>query len=458
MVAMVKLKMKNNLRYLIMLMLGLSLFAGPPVWAGDSPVIIRDTEIENTMREWAAPIFKAAEIAPDNVHIILVQSDDINAFVAGGANIFFYTGLLTKTDNPDEIIGVLAHELGHISGGHLIATRDALERATYESIIGTIIGIGAAIATGDGGAAVAVGGGASGVAQRRFLAHSRVNESSADQAALSYFEKAKLSSDGLASFMKKLESEELLPASQQSEYVRTHPITRNRIEALESRAQSSPFKDKPYPPEWIEQHARLKAKLTGFINPGRVPWAYDDRDASIPARYARAIAAYRETRVDEALRQIDGLLVLEPENPYFWELKGQMLVDFGRIGEGIPAYRRAVKILGKAPLIRIALAHGLLEVEGNKANMEEAIAHLERALRDEPRSARAHRLIATAYGRLGREGLAKTHLAEEAVLQGNFPYAKHQAEAALKNVKKGSREWIQVRDILAHIENVENNG
>ncbi len=455
-----KAKMKKSLLLPLTVIMGVFLLAGLPAQAGD-PTVIRDTEIENIMNQWGAPIFKAAEISPDNVHVILVQSDDINAFVAGGANIFFYTGLLTKTENPQEIIGVLAHELGHISGGHLIATRDAMERATYESIIGTIIGIGAAIATGDGGAAVAVGSGATGVAQRRFLAHSRVNESSADQAALSYFEKAELSSNGLASFMKKLESEELLPATQQSEYVRTHPITRNRIDALEARAQTSPYRDKPFPAEWVEQHARLKAKLIGFINPGRVPWEYDDRDKSIPANYARAIAAYRQNHVEEAIKQIDALLVQEPENPYFLELKGQMLIDFGRVAEGIPYYRRAVEILGKAPLIRIALGHALLEsAEGsnNNAGLQEAITQLDRALQDEPRSARAHRLIATAYGRTGKENLARIHLAEEAVLQNNLPYAKQQAEAALKNVEKGSREWIQARDILDHIENIENKG
>ncbi len=455
-----KAKMKKSLLFVFTVVLGVSLLLGLPARAGD-PVVIRDTEIENIMNQWGAPIFKAAEISPDNVHVILVQSDDINAFVAGGANIFFYTGLLTKTENPQEIIGVLAHELGHISGGHLIAARDAMQRATYESIIGAIIGIGAAIATGDGGAAVAVGSGATGVAQRRFLAHSRVNESSADQAALSYFEKAELSSNGLASFMKKLESEELLPATQQSEYVRTHPITRNRIDALEARAQTSPYKDKPFPAEWVEQHARLKAKLIGFINPGRVPWEYDDRDKSIPANYARAIAAYRQNHVEEALKQIDALLVQEPENPYFLEIKGQMLIDFGRVAEGIPYYRRAVEILGKAPLIRIALGHALLETgesSGSNAGLQEAITQLDRALQDEPRSARAHRLIATAYGRTGKENLARIHLAEEAVLQNNLPYAKQQAETALKNVEKGSREWIQARDILDHIENIENKG
>ncbi len=428
-----------------------------PAQNGSAPVIIRDTEIENTMSEWAQPIFKAADIAPDNVRMILVQSNDINAFVAGGANIFFYTGLLGKTDTPDEIIGVMAHELGHISGGHLIATRDAMERATYESILGTIIGIGAALATGDGGAAAAIGMGASSVAQRRFLAHSRVNESSADQAALSYFEKAEMNANGLATFMSKLESEELLPASQQSEYVRTHPITRDRIEAIRVRAEKSPSFGKVYPPHWVEQHARLKAKLTGFINPGQVPWVYDDRDLSVPARYARAIAAYRTNKIDQALREIDELLTLENNNPYFLELKGQMLVEFGHVNEGIPFYRRSAKILGKAPLIRIALGHALLE-KGDDTSLREAITHLERALQHEQRSARAHRLVATAYGRLGQETIAKIHLAEEAILQGRIPYAKHQAEAALKTVEKGSREWIQARDILSHIENVEKNG
>jgi len=439
-------------------LLGLLFITPASAQNGKAPVLIRDTEIENIMSEWAAPIFKAADIAPDNVHMILVQSDDINAFVAGGANIFFYTGLLTKTDSPGEIFGVLAHELGHISGGHLILSRDALERASYESIIGTILGIGAAIATGNGGAAAAISGGANSVAQRRFLAHSRVNESSADQAALTYFEKAELSPRGLISFMSKLESQELLPTSQQSEYVRTHPITRDRVEALQARAQTSPFNDKPYPAQWIEQHARLKAKLIGFINPGRVPWVYDDRDTSIPARYARAIAAYRENRVDKALQKMDELLALESGNPYFLELKGQMLVEFGRIKEGIPYYRKSVKILDKAPLIRIALAHALLESGEDKALIDEAVNHLERALQKEPRSTRAHRLIATAYGRLGQENKAKIHLSEEAILQGRLPYAKQLAETVLKNVENGSREWLQAKDILAHIENVENKG
>lgn len=423
---------------------------------GGNTVIIRDTEIENIIREWAEPVFKTAGISSDNVNIILVQDDATNAFVAGGANIFFYTGLLTRTESPGEILGVLAHELGHIKGGHLIATRRALERASYESIIGTIVGIGAAVLTGQAEAASALSVGGSSVAARRFLAHSRVNESSADQAALTFFEGAQMSPRGLISFMRKLESDELLPADQQSAYVRTHPLTRDRIDALEARAANSKYADIPYPESWNEQHARLKAKLIGFISPGRVAWTYDERDPSIAARYAYTISYYRSNMVDKALAEIDGLLKAEPENPYFLELKGQMLVDFGRVAEAIPYYERAVNILGNAPLIRIELGHALIESGAGEAKIREAITHLERALKREPRSTKAHRLLATAYGKLGEENAAKIHLAEEALLQGRHDYARQLAEGVLKTAPQGGRDWVRAKDVIADAEKAKN--
>jgi len=418
-----------------------------------APTIIRDTEIENILREWAAPLYQVANIGPNTVNIIIVQDNALNAFVAGGANIFLYTGLIESTDTPGELLGVMAHELGHVTGGHLIAGRDAMERASYESMLGTIIGVGAAILSGQGGAAGAIGGGASSMAAARYLSHSRVVESSADQAALTYLEDAKMTPDGLVSFMEKLESEELLPASRQSEYVRTHPLTSNRINALRRRAESSPYKDKAFAPSWMEQHARMKAKLIAFISPGRVAWEYDDRDKSIAAEYARTIAHYRENRVQEAIESINELIAAEPDNPYFHELKGQMLVEFGRVNEGLPAYERAVEIAPDAALIRIALAHGLIESRGNEAiKLEEAIEHLNRALKGEPRSTRAYRLLATAHGRLGREDIAKLYLAEEALLQRRFSYAKMQANAALQSFPENSREWLKAKDILAYIE------
>ncbi len=437
------------------LMLLIALSPVPLGAQGGLPPIIRDTEIEAIFREWARPLLKTSQIGENNVQIILVQSNQINAFVAGGANIFFYTGLIKKTDGPEEILGVLAHEMGHIAGGHLILTQDALERATYESILGTVLGIGAALVTGNSGAASAIIAGSQSIAGRRFLAHSRVNESSADQAAYSYLTRADLNPSGLSSFFKKLEDQELLPSSQQSEYIRTHPITRDRVEAVDALIAKTPLKDKKMHALWKEQHARMKAKLVGFINPEQAAWSYPKEDQSVAGRYARTIAAYRLNDIPTALRGIDELIAQEPENQYFHELKGQMLVDFSRIEEAIPSYRKAVSLMSDGPLLRIALAHALVESGDNQARLKEAVTHLDRALIDEKRSTRVHRLLATAHGRLGHESLAKLHLAEEAVLQRRLPYAKAQAENALKGFRVGSPEWIKTKDVLSHITNLE---
>lgn len=423
--------------------------------APEGPTLIRDTEIENIIKEWSAPLLQAAGLPEGSVNFILVQSPEMNAFVAGGANIFIYTGLIARTENPGELIGVIAHEMGHIAGGHLIRGREAMERASYESILGTILGVGVAIASGEGGAAAAISSGATGLAARRFLAFSRIQESSADQAALTFMDKAHLNPDGLGSFLEKLESEELLPTNQQSEYVRTHPLTANRVAAVETRAKESPYARQPFPASWVEQHARMKAKLIGFISPEKVLWDYQDKDKSIAARYARAIAAYRQNQVNDALKGIDALIASEPNNPYFHELKGQMLTDFGRVKEAIPAYRKAVSLLPKAPLIQIALGHALIEGGGGSDNLKEAIRQLESAIKEEPRSSRAYRLLGVAYGQLGDEGHAKLNLAEEAVLQGRFDYAKELAEGVTRSFPQGSREWLQAQDILSYIDNGE---
>ena len=435
----------------------LTLFA---VTAVSMPVhaqtIIRDTEIEEYMAEWFKPVFEAAGMSPDQINIILVQDSDINAFVAGGSNIFFNTGLLQKTENPGEVIGVMAHELGHITGGHLIRGREAMEQASYESILGMLLGVGAAIATGDGGAAGAIGTGAASMAQRGYLANSRAFESSADQAALTYLNTAQINPTGLGSFMKKLASQELRATSQQAEYVRSHPLTRDRISAIQAKVGESAYKTKPYPAQWDKQHKMMIAKLAGFITPQQVAWTYDDTDKSVEAISARAIAAYRQDDIVLALKLADQLLAIEPNNPYFLELKGQMLVDFGRVKEGIPYYEKAVAKKPDAGLIRVSLAHAQIETAGNNAvALDKAIINLKRAMKEEPRSTRIHRLLATAYGRKGDEPVAKLHLAEEALLQRKKDYAKSQAEAALRGLKPGSSDWIRAKDILSYVETMK---
>lgn len=414
--------------------------------------IIRDTEIENILNEWLEPLKKANNMQGNKINLILVESNQLNAFVAGGANIFFYTGLIQKTKTPEELIGVMAHEMGHIAGGHLISMGAAAERASYESILGMVAGIGAAILTGDGRAAQAVSGAISGIAQTRFLAHTRTNESAADQAAITAMDKAGMSSEGLTSFLKTLESEEYLPASKQSEYVRTHPITANRIQALKRRTDSSPNTGKKLPEKWYEDHKRMNAKLLAYLTPGQVAWVYSDHDQSIPARYARAIAAYRQNNVEEALQSADDLIKSEPTNPYFHELKGQMLVEFGRVKQAVPFYKTALKYRPDAGLIHIAYAHALIESNPSQAQLKEAIKHLQIAVQTEKRSTRIHRLSAIAHGKLGHDIEAKIHLAEEAVLQRRIPYAKQLATYAKDKSEPNSSNWIKAQDILSYLE------
>lgn len=446
--------------FVVMIMAGAILVAGGLARAGDAPTIIRDTEIEAILKEWSRPLLAAAGMEPGAVNFVIVQDDQVNAFVAGGANIFLYTGLIEKTKNPGELLGVIAHELGHIRSGHLIRTREAVEKATYEAMLGMVLGIGAAIATGDGQAASAVAMGSRSQAEARFLAFSRAQESSADQAALEFLKSAQQDPVGLLGFMQQLESQELLPASQQSEYVRTHPLTRDRVDAIRRAVEQSSHAGKELPAAWNEEHARFLAKLNGFIAPGKIAWVYDDRDQSVAARYARAIAAYRENRTEDALRRIDDLLAEEPQNPYFHELKGQMLMDFGRLDDSRRELQRAVELDPQAPLIRILYGQNLIENSQNgakKADVAEAITQLTRALRDEPRSSMIHRLLATAYGYQGQEAEAKLHLAEEAVLQRRFDDAKRLAESVSGQLKQGSRTWLRAQDILSFIGQADKN-
>lgn len=400
---------------------------------------------------------RAAGLEPGSVSLILVQSPEINAFVAGGQNVFLYTGLLMKSARPEEVVGVIAHELGHIRGGHLVRGRDAMRNASFETILGTVLGLGAAVLTGEAGAAGAVSMGMSSMAARKYMAFSRVQESSADQAALGYLQQAGLDASGLVSFMDKLADEELLPASQQSEYVRTHPLTRSRIEAMESRIAQNAAKGKAAPADWVEQHARMKAKLIGFVTPEQVVWHYSDRDMSIPARYARSIGAYRQNRVDVALAGIDALLKDEPRNPFFLELKGQMLVDFGRVRAALPFYKQAVELVPSSGLFRISYAHALIESAGQneKPALREAITQLERAARYENNNIRLNRLMATAYGRLGEENVARVYMAEEAYLRGRREEARRLADAALATLPPDSRHRIKALDMKASLDQGE---
>lgn len=425
--------------------------------------VIRDSEIESSLKEWMAPLLDAAAMREGDVKVILVGSDQINAFVAGGRNIFIYTGLVLEAEHVSEVVGVLAHELGHIEGGHLIRMREEMEMASYQSMLAGILGIGVAAIGGAPEAGSAIYSGGASAAGRQFLKFSRTQESAADQAALKYFEKAGLSPQGLVSFMQKMEGQELLSSQYQNEYMRTHPISRDRVQAMQAGLSRSPHAGNAVPQKWQEQFLRMKAKIRAYMQPSRALGIYGGQHDTIEGQYALAIIDYRQGRMDNALQKMDALLNKEPQNPYFHEFKGQILLEDQQIDAAITAYNKALQYAPQADLIRIELAKALVQKAGqdDTALLREALDHLNRARANERQSARLHRLAATIYGRLGQDALAQLHLAEEAVLMGNDEDARlflARGQAALKqnkgNENKDARgAWLRMQDILQYLNN-----
>ncbi len=415
--------------------------------------LIRDTEIENTIRAYAAPLLSAANLDDEAFHVHIVKSPELNAFVARGQRIFITTGLLRRAANPDQVIAVMAHEIGHIAGGHLARLQDALDDASNIALITQALGLVIGVLARGGAGAAAVGSGGQQVAQRSLLSFSRSQEQAADQAAAIFLDRAGLSSRGMAQFLNILASQEYLHASRQDAYVRTHPLTRERVRFAEEHVRTSPHAQAATPDRFVEMHRRMVAKLDGFLGSSpRVLAEYQDRESSISVRYARAIAEYQNANLEVAVPMIDALIADEPDNAYFHELKGQMLFENGRVDEALVAYRQAVRLMPEAPLLRTSLAHAM--IESNRPELfDEALTHANEALRVDRFVPMAWRLAGTVYGRRGEMGRSSWALAEYNLLIGRSKLARAQANRALKLLKTGSPAWLRSQDILNETEN-----
>ncbi len=408
---------------------------------------IRDAEVENTIRAFATPLFQAAGLDPDAVNIHILVDPSLNAFVAGGQNLFIHTGLLIRSENANQLIGVIAHETGHIAGGHLVRLQDAASNAATQALMGMILGaaVGAAAGRGDVGAGVMMG--SQEAAIRGLLAYSRGEESAADQAGMKFLDATHQSSRGLLEFFGILGDQELLVASRQDPYVRTHPLTRERIEVVRNHVDNSPWSDTPSRPEFAEMHRRMRAKLFAFLeSPIRTYQRYKETDNSLESRYARAIASYRKPDLATALPLIDSLIVERPADPYFQELKGQMLFENGRGSEALGPYRRAVELLPNNPLMYLQLAQVEVEQE-DPALLEDAAKNLNQVVRREPENATAWRLLSIAYGRSGNEGLAAYAMAEQALLEGKPSDASYHAGKAERILPHSGPIWLRIQDI-----------
>jgi len=399
--------------------------------------ILRDAEIENIIRTYATPIFTVAGLDPAAVHVYVVNDPTLNSFVAGGQNLFMNSGTILRSETPNQLVGIIAHETGHISGGHLARTDEALRHATIQNIIALVVGAAAAAASGNGGAGAAAILGGTSLAQRSFLQFSITQEASADQAALSFLDRTGQSAKGLLQFFEILQQQEFLSAAHQDPYMRTHPLTSQRVAYVREHVLHSRFSDVPDPPEWIALHQRMKAKLAAFLgSPPQVLASIKPNDNSVAARYGRAIAYYRIPDLKHAVPLIDGLIRDYPSDPYFRELKGQMLFENGRVAEAVPPYEEAVRLSPKSALLRIELAQVQLETN-DPTYVPKALAHLNEAVRFEDRNPDAWRFLAIAYGRSNNMGMMALSLAEEGIADGDYGQARQQAARAVKQLPPG---------------------
>jgi predicted Zn-dependent protease len=411
--------------------------------------IIRDAEIEATIRAYADPLFRAAGLDASAIKVHLLQDDRINAFVAPGMNMFINTGLLMRADRPNQVIGVIAHETGHIAGGHLVRLQDELHNATVESIAAMLLGIGAGIATGNGGVGMGAAALGQSVATRNLLKYSRVQEASADQAGMTFLDDTHQSARGMLEFFEKLEGEEFLLVGNQDPYVQTHPLTRDRIDSVAQHVANSPYSDVKDPPELMERHLRMLAKLRGFLWPlDRVLQTYPLSDTSVPARYARSIAYFRVSRLKEALMQIDSLIQEQPDDAFFLEQKGQFLFQNGRLADALPLYQKAAELKPREALIRQELGWVQLETE-QQEYVKPAVANLEFASRMESNDPTTWQLLAVAYGRDGQLAMSALAQAEQAMASGDKKEARLQARRALKGLASGSAGWLRANDIVS---------
>lgn len=443
-------------RALAVALAGATAFGSMPARAqsGGPPRILRDAEIEQLLRDYTAPILRAAGLTKQNVQVVIINDNTFNAFVVDGRRIFINHGALMESQTPNQVIGVLAHESGHIAGGHLSRLREQLAQAQTQMILATILGVGAVVAGArSGGQMGNVGAAAIAAPQeairRTLLSYQRQQEESADRAAVRFLDASGQSAKGMYETFKRLYDQTLYISREVDPYAMSHPMPSERIAALGELARSSPNWDKKDDAALQLRHDMMRAKTSGFMEtPDTVHRRYPQSNTSLPARYARAIVTYRHGDLRTALSMIDGLIQVQPANPYFYELRGQALLEAGKPAEAIAPLRKAVQLSHGAALIQIMLGQALVATN-NTAVADEAIALLRSALTREPEAAAGYTQLAMAYGRKGDRAQADLASAQAAFMRGDFQAAKMLATRAKTAFPLGSPGWVKADDILS---------
>jgi predicted Zn-dependent protease len=422
---------------------GLMLAAAAPAAAQSA---IRDTEIETIIHDWADPVFTGMGLEPSEIEILLINDGDLNAFATRGRIMGVNTGLILKTRNPNELLGVIAHEAGHIRNRHTL--RDGAQDAGMQPMLMTMALGALAIAAGAPDAGAVLLGNSQFFGTLSALRYMTHQEGEADNTGARALESAGESGRGLVTFFENFRSQEVFSDARRYPYFRSHPLSSDRIENLRRFVSEQPSYGRRDSPERLAQHALILAKIHAFMDHPRETYrAYPETDGSLPGRYARAIAWYRDGQTDRALDAVDALLAEQPDNPYFWELKGQILFEEGRPEEAIGAHQRSVEIRPDAPLLRINLAHALIETR-DPAKLDSAVDHLKRAAALEKDNSMAWRLLGQAYASQGKEGEARLASAEMYFAAGAGQQATQFALRARDMLTPGSAEWTRAMDIV----------
>lgn len=435
-----------------------SILSPSPAGAQGLP-LIRDAEIEDLLRDYAKPIFQAAGLGTGRITMRIVRNDAFNAFVVDGRNVFIHTGALLQSETPNQVIGVIAHETGHIAGGHMAALRTRIARDQTKILLAQILGIGALIggaaAGGDGGRDIGQAGqavlqGGTELVMRSLLAERRSQESAADQAGLRYLNATGQSGLGMLETFERFAQQEYISDAHKDVFARSHPVASDRLARLRELVEKSRYFGKKDSPELLLRHALMRAKLSGYLeNPRTVFNRYPERDKSLPARYARAIARFfmgGNQAVEQAVADVDSLIREKPDYAYFHELKGDLLMRAGRAADAIAPLRRAIQLAENNSLMQVELATALQTLGTEKATAE-AVSLLRKALIDDA-NPRGHRLLANAYYKQGKLPQADAETAQAYFLEGNVKQAQIFAKRAQRQLRKGSPEWLRSDDII----------
>jgi predicted Zn-dependent protease len=420
------------------------------------PPIIRDTEAEQLLRDYTRPILRAAGLEKQNIQVVIINESVFNAFVADGRRIFVNHGAIMQSDTPNQIIGVLAHETGHLAGGHLSKLREQLAQAQTQMIIAMLLGAGAVVAGASRGgsnsgltnAGAAAFSAPAEVIRRTLLSYQRQQEENADRAGVKFLTATNQSAKGMYETFKRFTNESLFAARGSDPYVMSHPMPAERVAALEEIARSSPYWDKKDDAALQLRHDMVRAKISAFMErQDTVYRRYPLSNDSLPARYAHAIATYRHGDLRNALAQIDALIQVQPGNPYFYELRGQALLEGGKPAEAIAPLRKAVQLSNNAPLIEMLLGQALVATD-NKAYTDEAIAILRAAVGRETEAPLGYSQLAMAYGRKGDYAQADLASAQAAYLRGDNKTARDLASRAKTRFAIGTPGWVKADDIV----------